>query len=156
VYPEATVGEFPVILPGLPAPKLLTYPPETVVAEKFEAIVKLGMANSRMKDFYDLHFIAQTFSFECMSLAEAIRRTFEHRRTALPDGVPTSLTPAFLEDGQKRSDWDAFLRRSIPAGAPSLPEVGALIAGFVLPAVRVARDGTGCAKRWGPAGGWYE
>jgi hypothetical protein len=67
-----------------PQPILLTYPRETVVAEKFKAMVKLGIANSRMKDIYDLCILAETFTFDGGLLSEAIKRTFERRKTPLP------------------------------------------------------------------------
>jgi hypothetical protein len=69
-------------------PRLLAYPVETVVAAKFEALVTRGIANSRLKDFYDLYLIAQTFPLETLQLAEAVRRTFDRRGTALPTTPP--------------------------------------------------------------------
>jgi hypothetical protein len=83
VVPAPEDLEFPTLL-KFPAPKLNAYPKESVVAEKFEAIVKLGMVNSRMKDFYDLWVLAQRFQFESATLAAAIEATFATRETALP------------------------------------------------------------------------
>jgi predicted nucleotidyltransferase component of viral defense system len=83
--------EYPVLL-DFPAPRLRTYPRETVVAEKFEALVKLGIANSRMKDFYDLWVMARDFEFEGALLSQAIKATFERRGTALPTDVPLALS----------------------------------------------------------------
>lgn len=80
ITPEAVEMEYPVLLDA-PAPVLRAYPPATVVAEKVEAIVSIGVANSRMKDFYDLWMIAQIFAFEGSVLSRAIERTFERRRT---------------------------------------------------------------------------
>ena len=94
ITPEAIEIEYPALLDA-PAPILRAYPPETVVAEKTEAIVSLGIGNSRMKDFYDLWTILQTFAFEGNDLAEAIRRTFERRRTSLPEQVPVGLSDGF-------------------------------------------------------------
>jgi hypothetical protein len=84
------------------SPRMLTYPKETVVAEKLEAMVKLGIANTRMKDFYDLDVLAQTFPFDGKTLAEAVRNTFERRGTPLPaGGMPLAFTPEFYDDANK-------------------------------------------------------
>ena len=87
--------EYPTLL-DLPSPRLLTYPRETVVSEKLEAMVKLGIANSRMKDFHNLHSLSKTFEFEGRALVDAIRATFGWRGTAFPDGgTPLAFTPEF-------------------------------------------------------------
>jgi Nucleotidyl transferase AbiEii toxin, Type IV TA system len=83
------------------APMVRAYPPEAVVAEKFHAMVLLGIANSRMKDFYDVWMLASSHTFEMGPLARAIRGTFERRRTGLPRGVPFAFTAEFLEDASK-------------------------------------------------------
>ena len=116
ITPEAIEIEYPVLLDA-PAPILRAYPPETVVAEKTEAIVSLGIANSRMKDFYDLWTIAQTFPFEGDDLAEAIRRTFERRRTPLPEQVPIGLSDSFALE--RETQWQAFLARDRLEVAPA-------------------------------------
>ncbi len=91
VTPPPVENNYPTLL-GSTAPRLLTYPRETVVAEKLEAMVKLGIANSRMKDFYDMEVLSRTFSFDGKSLREAIHNTFERRGTELPlDGTPWFL-----------------------------------------------------------------
>src|SRR5712664_2284529 len=87
VTPAPVEIDYPTMLDA-PAPHLRAYPVETVVAEKFEALVTLGMANSRLKDFYDLWLIAQTFKFGQSPLAEAVRRTFERRGTTMPTDIP--------------------------------------------------------------------
>jgi Nucleotidyl transferase AbiEii toxin, Type IV TA system len=76
-------------------PNLLSYPVETVVAEKFEASVSLGIANTRLKDFYDLWMIANTFEFDSFVLREAILRTFERRHTPIPNAAPPGLSDEF-------------------------------------------------------------
>ncbi|MBA4172703.1 MAG: nucleotidyl transferase AbiEii/AbiGii toxin family protein [Hyphomicrobium sp.] len=100
--------EMPVLLEQ-PAPKLRAYAMETVIAEKFQAMVVLGRANSRMKDFYDNWFLAKAFTFEGNRLARAIAATFERRQTEVPLDVPDALTDAFARDDQKRKQWDAFV-----------------------------------------------
>lgn len=92
------LSKFPTIL-DLPAPRVRTYPRETVVAEKFQAMVMLGIANSRMKDFYDLWFLSQKFEFEGEALSLAIKATFERRQTSVPHVPPLALTPEFSLDG---------------------------------------------------------
>jgi len=94
VTPPAVEAAFPTMLGG-PAAVLLTYPRETVVAEKFEAMVKLGIANTRMKDFHDLYSLSRLFSFEGQVLSEAIMRTFERRKTWLPTSPPIAFTAEF-------------------------------------------------------------
>lgn len=109
ITPSPVETSFPTILNGS-APLLLAYPKETVVAEKFEAMVKLGMANSRMKDFHDLRALSLLFTFDGEILAEAIKRTFERRKTALPIAAapPLALTAEFFEDESKQRQWAAF------------------------------------------------
>ncbi len=97
--PAAVSTDYPTIL-DLPAPRLKGYSRETVVAEKFEAMVKLGLANSRMKDFYDIWLLSQKFDFNGSVLSNAITRTFAHRKTQILT-APTALTPAFADDTQK-------------------------------------------------------
>jgi len=111
ITPAAELVEFPALL-DFPAPKLRAYPRETVVAEKLDAMVQLGMANSRMKDFFDIVTLSRTFEFDGDLLASAIRATFERRGTALPEEPPVAFTPAFAEDETKRAQWKAFLRKS--------------------------------------------
>ena len=82
ITPAAAEATFPVML-DQPAPVLLTYPRETTIAEKFEAMVKLGIANSRMKDLHDLRSLATLFAFDGKTLSEAVRRTFEKRGTVI-------------------------------------------------------------------------
>ena len=104
VTPGPLELEYPVLL-DQPTPTLYAYPRETVAAEKFEAIVALDLANSRMKDFYDLLAMSRLFSFDGMTLAVAIRATFETRATAIPRKHPPPLTHAFSEDPQKLRQW---------------------------------------------------
>jgi len=112
VTPEATEIEYPTLLEN-PAPHLRAYPRETVVAEKYQALVNLGMVNSRMKDFYDLWIIAREFNFDGMTLSKAIRNTFSRRRTPLPERTPSGLRPEFYEDTQKNTQWNAFVRKGM-------------------------------------------
>ena len=102
----------------IPEPQIRTYPVHTVVAEKFEAMVKLGIANTRMKDFHDIWFVARRFEFDGPTLRKAIDATFARRQTNLPP-LPEALTAAFADDPSKQVQWAAFLRRN---GLTGLPE----------------------------------
>ena len=93
ITPGPVTLEYPSLL-GFPAPRLSAYPRETVVAEKLEAAVSLGMQNSRMKDFYDLWIMAREFEFEGAVLSHAIRNTFDRRKTAIPADEPVVLPPS--------------------------------------------------------------
>ncbi|OIP68394.1 MAG: hypothetical protein AUK43_16170 [Oscillatoriales cyanobacterium CG2_30_40_61] len=110
VVPEAKIETFPLILQELELnpPKLRMYPPETVIAEKFEAMVKLGELNSRIKDFYDIFYLSENFVFNQKILAKAIQVTFNHRKTAIPSDIPYCLTKEFSQAKQK--NWIAFLK----------------------------------------------
>jgi len=150
ITPGPVEIEYPALLDA-PAPHLRAYPVETVVAEKFQALVSLGMANSRLKDFYDLWSIAQTFELERASLATAVRQTFARRETALPLEKPTGFSEAYAEtwDGQ----WRAFLTRERMAAAPAqLATVIADLERFLLP---LTEDAEG-DWRWRPREGWVQ
>ncbi|MYA88603.1 MAG: nucleotidyl transferase AbiEii/AbiGii toxin family protein [Boseongicola sp. SB0662_bin_57] len=112
----STASSVPALLDA-PAPILRAYPPETVVAERTEAIISLGIGNTRKKDFHDPWTITQTFAFEGDEVAEAIRRTFERRRTPLPQQVPIGLDDSFALD--RESQWRAFLARDRLEVAPA-------------------------------------
>ena len=107
VTPGPLELEYPVLL-DQPAPTVNAYPGNTVAAEKFEAIVALNLANSRMKDFYDLLAMSRLFAFDGVTLATAMRATFEGRATAIPHERPPSLTHAFSEDPQNSPSGDRF------------------------------------------------
>ena len=102
VTPRVVDTEFPTIL-DFPAPQIRTYPREAVVAEKFEAMVRLGMANTRMKDFYDLWVMASSFAFFGNSLADTLAATFGSRGTPLPIDLPIALRSEFSADAAKQA-----------------------------------------------------
>jgi hypothetical protein len=108
--PEAIV--YPVLLDDLPAPRLRAYPKYTVVAEKFQALCALGMANSRMKDYFDLWILLGDGDLDDAELVRAIQATFTRRRTTLPEGVPAGLSDAFSSDAGKLSQWRAFVSKN--------------------------------------------
>lgn len=125
-----------------------------MVAEKLEAMVQLGMANSRMKDFYDLLVLSEEFAFEGEVLARAIRATFQRRGTALPTGLPIALTPAFTNDAAKVAQWTAFERKVGAGNVPALSNVANSLAQFLSePMTRAAAD-DGWLAIWPPRGPW--
>lgn len=151
VTPAPAAIEYPVIL-DLPAPNLKGYPPETVVAEKFEAMVKLGMINTRMKDFYDLWLLSRQFDFEGETLSEAIRTTFARRGTTLTT-TPTAFTAMFHDE--KQPQWHAFLSRTGLTGAPeTLREAIAPIKEFLVPIAEAGMADRKFSMRWTAPGPW--
>lgn len=130
VTPAPVEIEYPTLLDDLPRPRLRVYPRETVFAEKLEAMQVLGMANTRMKDYFDLLVLAREGAMDPKALSDAIRATFRRRGTALPEGLPLGLSDEFAGDAAKRRQWDAFVRRN-GLQAPSLPDVTGELGGFV-------------------------
>lgn len=106
--PGVEVLDYPSTL-EFPAPRLRAYTRETVIAEKFQAMVALGRANSRMKDFYDIWLLSRSFTFDDDRLSRAIAATFARRGTPIPQEPPDALTTAFAEDAQKQRQWRAFV-----------------------------------------------
>lgn len=107
---------------GMEMPRIRTYPPATVVAEKFQAMVALGVANGRMKDYFDLWAIARAVPVSDGELDAAIRATFERRRTAVPSERPPGLSKALSADEVKQRQWRAYAQ-SIDLPDLSLEEV---------------------------------
>lgn len=151
VTPGPEEVHFPVLL-DLPAPRLRSYPVYTVIAEKLEAMVLLGEANSRMKDFYDVRFMGLRFEFDGQTLVEAIGATFNRRKTKLPNVVPFALTQEFAV--AKTPQWNAFIRRNSLPAEPFTTVLGAIRA-FATPPL-LASDGEGRFSYYWPAGGaWH-
>jgi predicted nucleotidyltransferase component of viral defense system len=147
ITPEASETSFPTLL-EFPAPRLRAYPMETVVAEKLEAMVKLGMANSRMKDFYDLVVLSSSFEFDGEILVRAIRATFERRSTPVPPPLPTALTSTFYGDSMKQTQWAAFVRKSGIRDALSLENAVNTIATFIEPPLSALAGDHEFTARW--------
>jgi hypothetical protein len=140
VVPKPEVVQLPTLL-DLPAPRLKAYPPEAVVAEKFEAVVKLGMVNSRLKDFYDLWYILTELALPLPQLSAALSATFTRRGTLLPLETPAALTAAFSNDPSRQRQWAGFLDRAGVPGAsrPTLDQVTAAIRNRLMPVIRSVR-----------------
>ncbi len=156
VTPGPELIEYPVLL-NFPPPKLKAYPRYTLVAEKLEAMVYLGLANSRMKDFYDILLVSKLFSFNAKILMEAIVNTFNRRHTKLPEGIPFALTPSFFEDSQKQVQWKAFIRKAKPDF--EINEFAAVIEDikkFIIPVIEGITEGKHLDTSWEPAKGWIK
>jgi len=155
VTPGPEVIDYPTLL-DQPAPRIRAYPKESVVAEKLQAMVAIGMPNSRMKDFYDIWTMARVFPFEGAVLAQAIKATFARRKTTLPENVPTGLSDEFAQDSGKAAQWGAFVKRNgLETGGASLPQVIANLRGFLLPPLHAAAADKGFKLTW-PAGGPWQ
>lgn len=154
VTPKAQEVEFPCIL-NLPAPSLFIYSRETVVAEKFQAMVALGIMNSRLKDFYDIWFLGQKFEFQGNILCEALKNTFNRRKTSLPTALPFALTSEFAVDKDKQKQWKSFVNKGqLKTEQVSLPEVIAVVREFLMPPSLAAAQGEVFNKIWVPSKYW--
>jgi len=131
ITPKIQYQQWPSLL-GYPEVTLPTYPMETVIAEKLEAAISLGINNSRMKDFYDLHWLLSKLTFDGAILTEAVVNTFARRETELPHQTPLAFTAEFSSDAQKMAQWKAFLRKgNLPQ--KELTEITGRISHFLLP-----------------------
>ena len=118
VTPGPVDAQFPVLIGDLPAPRLRTYPVETVIAEKLHAIELLGMTNSRMKDYLDLSVLLERESLDIDLLAQAVKATFERRGMAVPAALPVGMTDEFAHDTSPQALWQAFLKKNQLAPEP--------------------------------------
>ena len=154
VVPAPEEVDYPVLL-DFPAPRLRVYPKYSVVAEKFEAMVRFGEQNSRMKDFYDVFVLLETQEFDGAILQTAIQATFERRSTVLPVELPVALTPAFSASERVAGLWSGFLKRSgIEARAPTLELAIQRIGGFLKPVLGSSRIGEEYRAHWVRGGPW--
>ncbi|TLU88408.1 MAG: nucleotidyl transferase AbiEii/AbiGii toxin family protein [Chlorobium sp.] len=155
VTPQPTEHEYPTLL-KLPAPVLRAYPRETVVAEKIQAMVALGIANSRMKDLYDLWFIGSTFQFDGAMLVQALKRTFVRQDTDIPKELPFSLSDDFADDSMKISQWRAFIRRTGVQAPEELMSVILFLRDFLMPPITAAAADRQFSGIWTPDGKWSQ
>ncbi|MBV8548674.1 MAG: nucleotidyl transferase AbiEii/AbiGii toxin family protein [Alphaproteobacteria bacterium] len=154
VTPGPVLADYPALL-DLPRPRLRIYPRETVVAEKCEAMVSLGLTNSRLKDFYDVAVLATTFAFEGPQLGEALAATFRRRGTPLPREMPPALTDAFVRRPETLAQWRAFtLREAITEALNDLDHVAALLRVFLVPPLEAAANGVAFDQEWPSGGPW--
>ena len=120
-------------------------------------MVLLGIANSRMKDFFDLFTLCSQFEFDGQLICRAIKATFDRRKTSIPASRPLALTAEFSEDKQKSTQWNAFLRKSnLDSKNLDLTEIAARLADFLMPPAEAASQGKEFRKFWKPMDGWIE
>lgn len=151
VYPKPRELYLPTLL-DYPAPRLLCYSMQSTIAEKFETLVKRGVLNSRMKDFYDIWSLSRQFNFYLTPLAEAIRLTFSNRETILPIEIE-AFTESFAE--AKQAQWTAFRKRTRQDHVPaSFREITIVIKAFLSPVVIVILSGRNGNKYWTAPGPW--
>jgi len=150
-----TKATLPVLLDFEP-PLLKAYSPSVVVAEKLEAVVKLGTVTTRFKDFFDLVLLSNEARFEGDELVRQVRATFNHRGTAFPDGVPVALRDYFGQSKESQGQWAAFIRRNEAVGAPQdFSLVVSRVRDFLHPVLlAAAEENRGILQRWTPEGGW--
>ena len=153
VTPGPEDVEYPVMLSEFATPKLRAYPRYTVVAEKFETLSSLGIANSRMKDYFDLWILARHTDFDGDILRKAVQATFDRRTTPLPTDAPFGLTAGFAQDAQKQAQWNAFLKKN-KLEALSLDEVIAALRIFMLPIIEAASRDAVLPFSWQAGGPW--
>jgi hypothetical protein len=155
VVPAAEIVDYPGLL-DLPRARGRAYRPETSIAEKAEALVRLGLANSRMKDLFDIRALAGAHGFDGETVRLSIRATFIRRKTPIPVAPPAALTDEFGGDRQKQQQWNAFVRRIRGVEPVGLPEVVQSLRGFLWPAFRAAASETPWRATWEPGGPWRE
>jgi len=154
IVPDPDEIQYPGKL-DFPIARLRAYPKETVVAEKLEALVKLGMVNTRMKNFFDLWTLAREFQFSGPSLCKAIEATFQRRQTEIPPVVPLALTQEFSDDLQKRKQCQAFVKKSsLEHHGAELEGVIAEMRKFLLPPVEAIRTSEPFKMSWPKNGPW--
>lgn len=137
IIPAPINIDYPTLL-ELPVPKLRAYAKETVIAEKFHAMIHRGIANSRMKDFYDIWVLATTFTFDAKVLHYAITSTFKRRCTTVPSDAPLALRTEFSEDSMKMAQWSAFIRKGkfLSPDSITLKQVVSILERFIVPIIR--------------------
>lgn len=152
VTPAPEEVDYPTLL-AFPAPRIRAYPKESVIAEKLQAMVALGIANSRMRDFYDVWMMSRAFEFGGSLLARAIKATFERRGTEIPIATPLTLTAEFAGDPDKVRQWAAFLQRSgLGGGNVEFAWIIGDLRTFLISPLSAAASGVDFHDIW-PAGG---
>ena len=146
IYPEKTEMEFPIILEDNSIPRIFAYSIYSSVAEKFEAIVSLGYDNSRFKDFYDLYVMATRNDFDGKILSEAIRETFDRRKTGLTDIA--AFESGFAADPLRQSRWKAFVKKKQAMISVSLEETIQIIQSFLTPVFAFITRTEDCPGHW--------
>ncbi len=141
VFPEFEEAVFPTLLNDSPAPQIRAYPRQATVAEKCDAIIRPGLTNSRMNDFYDICLLGRMFDFDGPTLSEAVRRTVTRRNTTIPESTPVALTDEFGQDPQKQAQWRAFIRRThLTDASDELDAIVREVSTLLTPVLAALRD----------------
>lgn len=155
VAPPPQMEDFPLLLADLPAPWVKLYPKEAFIAEKLDAMARLGETNSRVKDFSDVALLARSFSFDGPELQRAVESTLERRRTLVTQTPPVALRSSFYSDADRVRRWRSLASEN-PAmeGLGSFQQVGELVISFLLPVWTSMVRAELLGKRWEPGSGW--
>jgi predicted nucleotidyltransferase component of viral defense system len=153
VVPEPEWVEYPTLL-DLDAPRILAYQPSTALAEKLDTIVSKGLANSRLKDYYDIWLLSTLHSYDGVELAASILATFTHRGTAIPHDTPLGLTDAFYGNAEVQARWRSFLSSKAIDALDDFSDVCAAISDFMTPPAVAAASDEAFEMRWEPSVGW--
>jgi len=157
VIPKPEIAMYPTCLEDMPGPRIRSYPPAAVVAEKTHILVDMGLLNSRMKDYYDLWVMSQKMPFDGEVLRQALAATFERRRTPVPDHIPPALSDEFSHARERLQLWQAFLRRTgLGESSPTLDHVLAHLRGFLTAPLQAAAHRTPFQRSWPPGGPWRD
>jgi Nucleotidyl transferase AbiEii toxin, Type IV TA system len=155
VVPRPVRIDYPTLL-DFPSPRIMAYTPYTTIAEKFEALVKLDLANTRMKDFFDLDLLAARLEFDGEILARALGKTFSSRGIELSAETPTGLGERFAQSPVKNAQWQAFVRKGrLEQRAQTLDATVARVRRFLMPVVSATANQETFSLRWPPGGPWY-
>jgi len=153
IVPGPSKVAYPALL-DFPAPELNGYTMESTIAEKFQAMVKLGVLNSRMKDFYDIWILSREFDFKGEILAEAVEKTFENRNTPITLNAAI-FDPSFGKNGNKNVQWQGFIRKTKLINAPeSFEEVIAVVKLFLGPLAASIGERRAFNNIWAAPGPW--
>ena len=153
ITPDAIEIDYPSLL-DMPAARLKAYNRETMIAEKLEAIVSLGTQNSRMKDYYDLLVMSLEYDFDGSTLRNAIALTFGKRKTKLSLGVPSGLDIELVLTDDKKTQWEAFLKRSGLEIDLEFEEAISKLCDFLIPPLNAATSQEVFWQKWEPGGSW--
>ncbi|MDD4981562.1 MAG: nucleotidyl transferase AbiEii/AbiGii toxin family protein [Candidatus Omnitrophica bacterium] len=154
VYPKSKVVDYPVIL-DFPKPHLNGYPQESVISEKFEAMIKLGLLNSRMKDFYDIWLMTRQFEFKGANIASAIKKTFNNRKTDIPPKKPLFADEIYDEKSDRQTLWNAFVKKGDIQHAPeTLSATAKEIERFLIEPIIAINENVAFDKTWTSPKGW--
>ena len=153
VTPKPKTETLPTLL-DLPAPKLKLYPKETVVAEKFNAMVKLGIGNSRMKDFWDVNYLIEKFEFAGKVLQKALTATFKNRQTDFPTELPLALTDEFATNPAIMLRWNGFIKRNKISKNADFGKIIENLRNFYEPLIEASKANNDFSKNWTNEQNW--